>query len=157
VLIGISLQCYSADTDSLSVKSDTSLVKKSKSLPANFPKSKLLNYAIPAVCIGYGFFSLNNDFLKITDRAINSEMREDHPNFKTNIDDQLQYAPMIAVYGLNLLGVKSKNNFIDKTAIYFISNALMGVSVDFLKVKTHKLDQMGRAVHFLQAIPPRHS
>lgn len=151
--MGISLQVYSADKDSLFIKSDTTLVKTLKILPTNFTNSKLLNYAIPAVCLGYGFFSLDNDFLKITDRAINSDMREDHPNFKTNIDDKLQYAPMVAVYGLNLLGVKSKNNFIDKTAIYLISNTLMGASVNFLKTKTNKLRPNGSG----RAFPSGHT
>lgn len=143
LLIGTALQCYSANQDTLSLKLDTPLFKPLQNVKPNLHKSMVLNYAIPAICIGYGFYSLDNDFLEKTDRSINTDMREDHPRFKTNIDDQLQYAPMVAVYGLNLLGVKSTHNFIDKTAIYTISNTLMGMSAGFLKTKTHKLRPSG--------------
>ena len=59
--------------------------------------------------------------------------KEDHPFFRTRIDDYLQYAPALAVYGLNAMGIKGKNNFSDRTMIYLLSNAMMGLSVHSLK------------------------
>lgn len=50
-----------------------------------------------------------------------------------NVDDYLQYAPGVAVYALNTLGIKSKNNFGNSTALMVKSFLLNGLITDRLK------------------------
>ena len=100
-------------------------------------------YIVPALMVGYGFTSLNEGITRRTDLNIKHELLENYPHFSTTLDDRLQYGPTAAVYTLNILGVKSKNSLIDRTAIYLISNSLMGISANILKAKTNKLRPSG--------------
>jgi hypothetical protein len=88
---------------------------------------------LPAAFITYGFIALENDGLKQLNNSTKLEIGEDHPTFKTTLDNYLQYAPAFAVYGLNVLGVKGKNNFRDRTMIYGISTMLTAAFVLPLK------------------------
>jgi membrane-associated phospholipid phosphatase len=96
-------------------------------------KEKIRSLKIPTLLITYGFLALDNDNLIALDNSIKKEIREDRPYFRTRIDDYLQYAPALTVYGLNAMGIKGKNNFRDRTMIYLLSNAMMGVTVQSLK------------------------
>ncbi len=98
---------------------------------------------MPLLLIGYGFTSLDKGIIKKTDRLVSHELLEKYPGFSTTLDDKLQFAPAAAVYTLTMMGVKGKNNLFDRTAIYLISNSIMGVSVNFLKDKTGKLRPSG--------------
>ena len=53
-----------------------------------------------------------------------------------HVDDYLQYAPLAAVYSLNLLGIKGKNNFGNLTALSLKSILLNEFIVSNLKVWT---------------------
>jgi len=99
-------------------------------------RKQIKSLIIPASLMAYGFVSLDNENLQSLDRSIKEEVREDNPRFHTNVDNYLQYAPAIAVYGLNAIGVKGKNNFRDRTMIYLLSNCIMGVTVQSLKAIT---------------------
>ena len=96
-------------------------------------KEKIRSFKIPSLLITYGFIALNNDNLIALDHSIKKEIREDRPFFRTRIDDYLQYAPALAVYGLNAIGIKGKNNIRDRTMIYLLSNAMMGITVYSIK------------------------
>ena len=91
---------------------------------------------IPAGLIGYGFAALGNNSMHTLNRNTKSELQEDHPQFLTKVDNYLQYAPAVAVYGLNAMGIKGKNNFRDRTIIYFMSTAIAGITVTSLKKLT---------------------
>jgi len=54
-------------------------------------------------------------------------------SYQGNADDYLQYAPLAAVYGLNLVGVKGKNNFGNRTAIVIKSLLVNDLIVSSLK------------------------
>lgn len=45
----------------------------------------------------------------------------------------MQYSPMLAVYGLNLLGIDGKHKFWDRTGILAFSYATMGIIVNSMK------------------------
>ena len=45
----------------------------------------------------------------------------------------MQYSPMLAVYGLNLLGIDGKHKFWDRTGILAFSYATMGIIVNGMK------------------------
>lgn len=83
--------------------------------------------------ITYGFVALDNNNLVALDKSIKNEIRENHPFFHTSVDDFLQYAPGLAVYGLNAMGIGGKNDFRDRTMIYLLSNCMMGITVHSLK------------------------
>ena len=45
------------------------------------------------------------------------QWRWEHFNYTGDLDDYLRFAPIVAVYGLNALGIKGKNNIGNQTAI----------------------------------------
>lgn len=134
-LTGISFNCYSQKTDTISHYSDTVLVKSKP--PSTFHKT--VPYLAPTALVVYGILSLESDLLQAVDGNVSADLRKAYPHFRTRIDDKLQFMPAVSAYALGFIGVKGKNTFSDKTALYFISNAIMGVSVYGLKIQTHKL------------------
>jgi len=125
--------------ENISVKKDTSFSKNEfiyelKTISAI--RKQIKSLVVPLTLITYGFVSLDNENLQSLDRSIKEEIRENNPLFHTNVDNYLQYAPAVAVYGLNAIGIKGKNNFRDRTMIYLLSNAIMGVTVQSLKALT---------------------
>ncbi len=99
----------------------------------NGRKPSVKSFIIPAVLITYGFISLGNDGLKTLDNNTKIEIKEHHPTSITNLDNYLQYSPALAVYGLNALRIKGKNNFRDRTIIYALSTAISSAVVLPLK------------------------
>lgn len=111
-----------------------------------FKKSeKLTGLIVPAALISYGFIALENDGLNRLDKNTNLEIREDHPVFITKLDNYLQYTPALAVYGLNALGVKGKNNFSNRTMIYSLCTLISTGAVLPLKkiTKIQRPDESG--------------
>src|SRR5690349_18865788 len=72
---------------------------------------------IPTAMIGYGVLTLNNHSLREVNNTLRREVLRNNPSFRTNIDDFMQISPAVAVYALNLAGIKGKHNFIDRTII----------------------------------------
>ncbi len=100
-------------------------------------KRKKVNALIlPGILISYGFIAQSSEVLKKLDHEIKEEIWTDNPHPPVKIDNYLQYAPAAAVYGLNATGIKGKNNFRDRTIIYLMANAMMGVTVQSLKAIT---------------------
>ena len=98
----------------------------------NFKYKQLI---IPAVFIGYGVFGLESGQIKGFNSGLSAEVTEDIDE-KTSIDDFSQYLPLASIYGLSMLGVKSKNNTKDKTIILATSYLLMGLTVTIFKKTT---------------------
>ncbi|CAL1518287.1 phosphatase PAP2 family protein [Chitinophaga sp. MM2321] len=101
--------------------------------------SSLTGIIIPAAMVGYGFLALNNHSLRDLNHTTGAELKEDHPNFRTHIDNYLQYSPVAAVYILNASGVHGKHNFRDRTIILGISALLTAGSVEGVKHLTHEV------------------
>lgn len=91
------------------------------------------SFIIPAVLVSYGVVSLGNNAIRTLDFHTRAELQEDHPRFANHLDNYIQYAPMAAVYGLNLAGVKGKHGVLDQTGLYLLSFAIMGVSTTTVK------------------------
>lgn len=64
---------------------------------------------------------------------IQAERNRYIPNFRHRADDYLQHSPIIAVYGLNWLGVKGKNDFANRTAILIKSEMMLAILTFSLK------------------------
>lgn len=73
----------------------------------------------------------DNDIINKYD--VQEERNEWMPKYRTHVDDYLQYTPIVAVYGLNALGIKGKNNFGNRTALLVKSELLVGVLTYSLK------------------------
>ncbi len=87
---------------------------------------------IPAVLIGYGVVGLESHTLLSIDRETRDEINE-HIDTKITVDDFSQYIPFLAVYGLNAVGIRSKNNFMDRTIILGTAYLIMGGTVSIIK------------------------
>jgi len=116
-----------ATTDSIT----TSPVSVIKPRGQNPPAIK--SFILPAVLMSYGLVSLGNNAIRNLDYTTKAELQEDHPLFANHLDNYMQYAPMAAVYALNLAGVKGKHGVIDQTALYFLSFGMMAVSTTTVK------------------------
>lgn len=101
--------------------------------------SSVASYIAPAVFLGYGFFALDNNLLRRVDRSVYNDMQEDHPGFRTTVDNYLQYSPLIATYALNMSGIKGKNKIVDQTALAFLSLAVAKGSAWALKDQIRQL------------------
>jgi hypothetical protein len=96
----------------------------------SFPVAPFL---IPAMCVAYGFTSLNNGELKEINKEIKDELYLESPHKKTGVDNYLQFTPAVLVYGLNAAGIQGKHNFIDRSIIYGMSNIILCGAVSSLK------------------------
>lgn len=133
-----SITAANAQQTSIVLQSDSTWQsQKSKSFTGfdkrNDQHLRIKSLFIPAGLIAYGFIAKENDGLKKLDKNTKLEIREDHPAFITKVDNYLQYSPALAVYGLNALGVKGKNNFRDRTIIYGLSTIISSAIVLPLK------------------------
>ena len=93
---------------------------------------------IPSAIMAYSLIGFENDRVKSLNLEIKEEVIENIDE-KFTIDDFSQYAPALAVYGLNLGGIKGKNNLRDRTVIFATSYLLMASTVLALKKSTHIL------------------
>lgn len=90
---------------------------------------------VPTALIGTGLLIKGGDYeLNI---AIRNDRNEDLPHFHTHADDYLQYVPIVGVYGLNLVGIKGKNNYGNSTALLIKSELVMEAMVYPMKKYTH--------------------
>ncbi|PWT73070.1 MAG: phosphoesterase [Bacteroidetes bacterium] len=106
--------------------------RKDSVAPEKFP---VKSFIIPGVLIAYGFVAYRLDPTLDLDESIQEEVS--HP--QTHIDNYLQFVPAVAVYGLDLVGIKAKNNFVDRSLIYVMSSVISNSVVFVLKNWTHEL------------------
>ncbi len=97
------------------------------------------HFIVPTALVVYGFISLNNARLRNIDNNTQEEIWEDHPHHRTTIDNYLQFAPAVVVYALNLSGIHGEHNFLDRSAIFLMSNIFLNITVSSLKSITHQL------------------
>ncbi len=119
-----------------------SIVWAQDSLKINHPINdrthdiKLTHLIVPAVCIGVGIAGLGSDWLQYQNHEIRDELRENIDR-KISIDDFSQYAPAVAVYGLNFCGIKGMHNFKDRTRLLAMSFLTSTILVSSLKYAIH--------------------
>jgi len=94
-------------------------------------------FIIPAVLISYGAIALESKSLKNFNNTINKEINLDHPHRSIHVDDYSQFAPGVAVFGLQAFGIKGKNSAMDEAIIYAMSIGISTVVVTPLKRATH--------------------
>jgi hypothetical protein len=102
----------------------------SKNTVYTAPYSKFI---IPATLVAYG---VTSQFDKSDDYEIHDEVIKNGIGAYT-IDDYSQFAPAVAVYGLDLMGIKAKHNFRDRTIMMATSHLIMGGIVQTMKSSIH--------------------
>ncbi|WP_345954685.1 phosphatase PAP2 family protein [Mucilaginibacter sp. PAMB04168] len=102
-------------------------------------QSKFASFIPPAVFIGYGLLSFEVDAIRRVDFHVYNDIQKKHPDFHTPVDNYFQFAPVVAVYALNLAGVPGKNRFIDRTILYAMSEAIRAGTVSVLKHTSDRL------------------
>ena len=116
---------------SFSQSTDTIVINR----PLEFKANKLY---VPGILMGSGV--ITTLFFKDQIKLEIAEQRNTHMgNFRTRLDDYLEYAPLPIAYSLDVFGVKSKNDFLNKTAILIKGEILFYVSTNFLKGVTSEL------------------
>jgi membrane-associated phospholipid phosphatase len=98
---------------------------------------------IPTALIGYGTLSFTSDWA----RDVNIFGRRfatgnGDPDRETRIDDYTQHIPALSVVGLNIGGIRGRNNLLDATLLYGMSSGIAGGIVIPLKrfTDTHRPD-----------------
>ena len=130
LLILLSLNLHAQQADSLITRTDS--LKE-------FPNpQKIRHYIIPTIFITYGLVSLGDNPIRDLDLSTKAELTEDHPLFAAHADDYLKFVPLMAMYGLDLAGIKGKNGVIDQTAMVLITTVITTTVVTNLKKWTHR-------------------
>ena len=101
--------------------------------PLNHDTVQLKSFIVPGILISYGLISLGNNPIRTLDYSTRAELQEDHPRFAVHVDNYIQYAPGVAYYALNLMGVKGKHSLSDGTALFILSEAIMTGSISVVK------------------------
>ena len=106
---------------------------QSKTTFFNAPYS---GFIIPSVLISYGLLAHGQDWLRQLDVGTHREVNK-HFTGKIHADDYLQYVPAVAVFGVDLLGVKAKHNFRDRAFLATSSYILSSASTHAIKRISH--------------------
>jgi len=95
------------------------------------------NLITPGLLMGSGVVTtvLFKDQIKY---KIVRQRNEHFKSFHTTLDSYLEYASLPIAYGLDVFGVKSKNDFLNRTAILVKGEILMYASTNLLKLTTHE-------------------
>lgn len=84
----------------------------------------LRSVVVPTAMIGYGAYTFANSGLKSLNLSVREEVWQErkNPDKQFPLDDYSVFAPAIAVYALNMAGVKGQHNFVDRTLLFGMSN-----------------------------------
>lgn len=94
-----------------------------------------LRLIVPLTLAGVGLIGVESDWMQYQNREIREELQENIDR-RITLDDFSQYAPMAAVYGLSLAGVRGRHGIAGQTVLLGTSYALMGITVNMLKAVT---------------------
>ncbi len=93
---------------------------------------KLREVLVPTALVGASALFVHNGWLTRQRENVQDALSA-RGRHKFKVDDYSQYAPMVAVYGLNLCGLKGRHGFKDRTILLAMSYATMGVLVNAMK------------------------
>jgi membrane-associated phospholipid phosphatase len=125
LMLNLSAICYAQtpiDTSKLIVA--PSIASNDYGIPSFF---------IPSLMVGYGILSVNSTNFKKVNEYTNIHIPHSVKGGSTGLDNILQFSPAIVLYGLNVAGIKGRNNVKDQTLVYMMSNVLLNASVQTIK------------------------
>jgi membrane-associated phospholipid phosphatase len=137
----VSLGATAQVTDTAKKKLTDTIKKDILTAPDTVKKlhSKPLALIPPAVLVAYGFSSFVITPIRRIDFWVQGRYYQYTPKFNTTAESYFLFAPVVMVYGLNLVGIEGKNRFIDRTALLGLSAAILGGTELTLKHVTHRL------------------
>ncbi|MBC7382305.1 MAG: phosphatase PAP2 family protein [Bacteroidia bacterium] len=95
-------------------------------------KTLARQFIIPVVIVGYGLTTFYGNGYPSSYDVKN--YRDQHfANFKTQVDDILPVAPVALTYGLDLLGIKCKSDFTNRSVIFAKAALLSITCVNIMK------------------------
>ena len=96
------------------------IAQQTDSLPTTYIAWRQL--ILPSVLLSCGISSICNPELSRFNTEVKGKICGYNLFHRTHIDDYIQYAPGIAVLGLNTAGIKGKSNIKDLSLICLLSN-----------------------------------
>ncbi len=126
LLCALTVKANAQNTDT--TKSADTLALKSNKTKHVYDDSKPGTYIVPAVLVGYGVLSFVIKPIRNVDYYFRAEVEQNAPNFNSKPGDYLQLAPAALVYGLNLVGIKGKHGFVDRTALLALSGGILTIA-----------------------------
>ena len=102
---------YKADTSHPPLSFDQHLLDPVQDHPA---RKTYWNWVVPGSMILYGFVCLHVDPITDWNEEVKDEIWTEDPHKLNHMDNYLQFAPALAVYGLNLAGVRGEHNLLDR-------------------------------------------
>ncbi len=149
-ILSKSANTYCKDSITSRQQNKDSILKPNHS---DYYKFKVKQLVLPATMITIGVIGVYSDWLESKNYQVKDELRENIDK-KITIDDFSQYAPIAAVYGLNIAGLKGYHNFEDRTIILATSYLIMGITVESLKriIKEERPDRSNN-----QSFPSGHT
>lgn len=126
----LSPQLQAQETDTLKKYQDSTLLPTAK---APFFKSKVFKATIvPAVLIGYGISTMKDHGIYSSYDA-QRDLRRNFPNFQTNVDDYLIYAPFVELALAYSLQFESNHDYLNTGLLILKAEAINAVVVFGLK------------------------
>lgn len=116
----------------------TCLSQKIDSVTTKQVRFNIKQSYVPATLIVAGIIA-NGSSEESIKNEVAEERNEYIPKFKTHLDDYLQFSPIAIAYGLDILGVKSKNDFMNRSVILLKGEVLAIGTATLLKKATHEL------------------
>lgn len=111
-------------------------VDSTQIIPKKSQSKAVTVFLAPTLLIGAGIATMN-DRLWYDSYDAYECIQRNYPDFNSTLENYLIFLPAVTVYGLNLAGVKGKNNIVDRSVVYLVSLTLAGLSCNILKSATN--------------------
>lgn len=85
---------------------------------------RLKTLIVPGALFAYGVVTLNNTDMRVINRQAQDWAWNGQKYSGFYIENYGLFAPAVAVYALNIFGVKGQNNLVDRSIIYGMSNLI---------------------------------
>jgi membrane-associated phospholipid phosphatase len=95
----------------------------------------LKNFTAPVVLVGFGLYTKQRGSV-ISRFDVNEWRDKTHPKFSHHADDVLQFVPMGLVYGLDLAGIKARNDLLNRTILLVKTEIVVNGIIQLLKHTT---------------------
>jgi len=128
LLCALTLKADAQFTDTVNKKPVNSIAALPDTAKHPYNDTKPGTYIVPAVLVGYSALSFVVKPIRNVDYYFRSEVEQNAPNFNSKPGDYLQLAPIGLVYALNLVGIKGKHGFVDRTALVALSGVILSIA-----------------------------
>lgn len=81
--------------------------------------------AVPVAMTGYGIFSLHSEGLQKINRNVQQTIWTKNPHDRVKMDNYLQFSPAVAVFALDIAGVKAAHALKDRLFLYGITEVVL--------------------------------